>query len=81
VLIQFRAEKLFKQVNYLGFQLHDVSNSKEGTGVDTDQLPADYYHYNEIMGTQTTLPEQYNVLPDVAGLRFSIALTYKFGDN
>lgn len=81
ILIQLRAEKLFKQVNYLGFQLHDVSNSKEGTGVDTDQLPTDYYHYNEIMSTQTTLPEQYNVLPDVAGLRFSIALSFNLGGN
>lgn len=78
--VQLRIEKLFKQPNYMGFKLNDVSNSKEGTGSDTDALPTDYFHYNEIMATQNIMPEQYNVLPDIAGIRFSIGLSLLIGN-
>ena len=64
----------------MGFKLNDVSNSKEGTGSDTDALPTDYFHYNEIMATQNIMPEQYNVLPDIAGIRFSIGLSLLIGN-
>ncbi len=73
--LQLRAEKLFKQTNYLGFQLHDKDNGRSNTAPHTDAIPTDYYHYNDIIATQGMLPEQYFVLPDLSGVRFSIALT------
>lgn len=78
--LQLRAEKLFKQPNYLSFQLHDKDNGRSNTVPGTDVIPTDYYHYNEIIASQNTLPEQYYVLPDVSALRFSIGVSFLIGN-
>lgn len=78
--LQFRAEKLFKQTNYLSFKLRDKDNGRSNQSPSTNGIPTDYYHYNEIIASQTTLPEQYYVLPDVSALRFSIGLSISIGN-
>lgn len=78
--LQLRADKLFKQVNYLSFKLRDKDNGRSNQSPATDGIPADYFHYNEIIASQTTLPEQYYVLPDVSALRFSIGVSITIGD-
>ncbi len=78
--LQLRAEKLFKQANYLSFKLRDKDNGRSNQPPATNGIPTDYYHYNEIIASQTTLPEQYYVLPDVSALRFSIGLSILIGD-
>jgi len=78
--LQFRAEKLFKQANYLSFKLRDIDNGRSNQSPATNGIPSDYCHYNEIIASQTTLPEQYYVLPDVSALRFSIGLSITIGD-
>lgn len=76
--ILLRAERSVTSHSYIRQPLKDKDQGKAYSYDMTSTIPTDYYHYNEIIAQQTTLPSQYSVLPDIGGFKFTVGVKVDF---